>query len=159
MNRLFQFLAVVIVIVSPLISGCISTQTETASGASLARQISQSAHCGLTAPGHLYLESRSEVSILETLPERSLPLDPIKMIDFSQEHVVLVALGQKRTGGFSVTLVGSKIVDQQLELTVLVLGPEPESLVTQVLTTPCAVIAVTAAGWNTIRILPAEYNR
>ncbi|HTN33290.1 MAG TPA: protease complex subunit PrcB family protein [Marinobacter sp.] len=159
MSRLFQFLVVTIVMASPLVSGCISTQTKTTSGAPLARQISQSAHCGLTAPGHLHLESRNQVSRLEALPERSLPLDPIKMIDFSQEHVVLVALGQKRTGGFSVTLVGSKIVDQQLELTVLVLGPEPGSLVTQVLTTPCAVIAVTAAGWNTVRILPAEYNR
>jgi hypothetical protein len=159
MNRLFQVAAGAILVVGSLASGCVSIQMKTASGAPLARQISQSTHCGLTAPGHLLVDKQHQLGRLEALTERSLPLGPIRAIDFSQEHVVFVTLGQKPTGGFSVTLASSQVVDQQLVLTVHITEPEPGSMVTQALTTPCAVIAVTATGWNTIRIVPAERKR
>lgn len=159
MSRFPKVIASSILMAGSLLSGCAINQTETASGAPLARQITQSAHCGLTAAGHLLLENQSQVNRLETLPGRSLPLGPLRKIDFSQEHLVLVTLGQKRTGGFSATLDGSEIVDSQLELTIRTREPEPGTMVTQALTTPCAVIAVAATGWNTIRITSAERNR
>lgn len=159
MSRFLKDFASFILMAGLLLSGCAVNQTETATGAPLARQITQSAHCGLAALGHVLLETRSQVDRLEKLPGRRLPLGPLKSIDFSQEQVVLVALGQKPTGGFSIILDGSEIIDGQLELTVRSRGPEPGTMVTQALTTPCAVIAVAATGWKTIRITPAERNR
>ncbi|MBW7470612.1 protease complex subunit PrcB family protein [Marinobacter sp. F4218] len=140
-------------------AGCAVSQTETSSGAPLARQIVQSSNCGLTAPGHLHLKSGAEVGRLEALPGRSLPLAPLREIRFDNEHVILAALGQKPTGGYSVTLAGSVIEDDVLELQLRIQEPEPGTMVTQALTTPCAAIAVTASGWNDIRITPVENNR
>ncbi|MBW0146964.1 protease complex subunit PrcB family protein [Marinobacter arenosus] len=140
-------------------AGCAVSQTETASGAPLARQIVQSSNCGLTAPGHVHLKSRSDVDRLEALPGRSLPLAPLREIRFENEHVILAALGQKPTGGYSATLAGSMIDDGVLELTLNIHEPEPGMMVTQALTTPCAAIAVTASGWNDIRITPVKNNR
>lgn len=142
-----------------LASGCASTRSETAEGAPLARQITQSSHCGLTAPGSVHLTSPDEVERLAALPARNLSLAPLKRIEFEREHIILVALGQKSTGGYGVTLSSSKIRNGTLDLTVAVTEPAPGTLVTQALTTPCAVIAVTAEGWSDIQISRSENNR
>ncbi|TNE77350.1 MAG: protease complex subunit PrcB family protein [Gammaproteobacteria bacterium] len=143
-----------------LLGGCAATaKTETASGAPLARQIAQSAHCGLVAPGHLLIRNEAELAQLSSLPGRNLSLAPFRQIDFRQETLVLVAQGQKPTGGYAITLEESAILDEELVLTVSERSPEPGSMVTQALTTPCAAIAVTAEGWNDIRITHRENNR
>lgn len=159
MNRLYQVFATAVLITGPIVAGCAVNQTETTSGAPLARQITQSAHCGLTAPGHLYLESKEQIQQLEALPGRNLSLDSLRTVNFGQEHIVLVALGQKPTGGFSVTLAGANLKDGQLELSVHTREPAPGTMVTQALTTPCAVIAVAAKEWDGVRITHAERNR
>jgi len=142
-----------------LTAGCAVSQTTTPSGAPLARQITQSAHCGLTAPGKLHLKSRTDVDRLAGLPEASLVLAPVRDINFDREHVVIVALGRKPTGGYSVTLSGSRIVRGQLELEMDIREPAPGTMVTQALTTPCAVMAVTATGWDGIQITHPENKR
>lgn len=139
--------------------GCAREHAKTPTGAPLARQVSQSAHCGLTAPGLVHLSSREEVRRLEALPGRNLSLEPLKKIEFEREHIVLAAIGQKPTGGYSVTLDSSEIRGGTLELRVRVTEPAPGTMVTQALTTPCAVIAVTAEGWDDIQITRAENNR
>ena len=159
MTLIPRIMTCAVVLTGALGAGCAMSQTETSSGAPLARQIAQSANCGLTAPGHVHLKNRSDVNRLEALPARSLPLAPLREINFDTEHVILTALGQKPTGGFSITLAGSEIVDDVLELQVDVQAPEPGMMVTQAITTPCAAIAVTASGWNDIRITPVENNR
>lgn len=154
-----HFRAGYMLIATLLVSGCASSRSETAEGGPLARQITQSAHCGLTAPGHVHLTSRQEVERLEALPGRNLSLEALKNIEFEREHVVLAAIGQKPTGGYSVTLDSSEIRGATLELTVRVTEPAPGTMVTQALTTPCAVIAVTAEGWEDIQITRAKNNR
>lgn len=154
-----HFRAGCMLIATLLVSGCASSRSETAEGGPLARQITQSAHCGLTAPGHVHLTSRQEVERLEALPGRNLSLEALKNIEFEREHVVLAAIGQKPTGGYSVTLDSSEIRGETLELTVRVTEPAPGTMVTQALTTPCAVIAVTAEGWEDIQITRAKNNR
>lgn len=151
--------AVCLLVATLLASGCASSRSETAEGGPLARQITQSAHCGLTAPGHVHLTSRAEVQRLEALPGRNLSLETLKTVQFEREHIVLAAIGQKPTGGYSVTLDSSEIRSGTLELRIRVAEPAPGTMVTQALTTPCAVIAVTAEGWDDIQITRAENNR
>lgn len=156
----YRFTAVVACIATlSLTAGCALSQTETDTGAPLARQIGQSAHCGLAAPGYVVLRSAADVDRLEQLPSRTLSLVPLRDLDYQREHVVLAALGQKPSGGYSVMLEGSEIVDGRLELTVIVKEPEPGTMVPQMLTTPCAVIAVTPEGWNGLSLVPVQNNR
>ena len=148
-----------LIVAGVLSAGCAVSQTETDTGAPLARQIAQSAHCGLTAPGYLRVGSPEQLARLEALPARTLSLQALRNIDYQREQVVLASIGEKPTSGFGVTLENSKIVDGTLELTIRVKEPAPGTMVTQSLTTPCAVIAVTAGGWNDIKITRAENNR
>lgn len=154
-----HFRSICLLAATLVLSGCASSRSETEEGGPLARQITQSAHCGLTAPGHVHLTSRQEVQKLEALPGRNLSLEALKTIEFEREHIILAAIGQKPTGGFSVTLDSSEIRSGTLELRVRVTEPASGTIVTQALTTPCAVIAVTAEGWDDIQITRAENNR
>ena len=160
MNPVSGLLTSMLVVAGLLGAGCATSQTTTTpSGAPLARQLTQSAHCGLIASGHIHLTDRSEVDQLAELPGASLSLTPLRDIDFDREHVVVVSLGQKRTGGYSVTLVDSRIRNGQLELIVHIREPAPGAMVTQALTTPCAVMAVAATGWDGILITEPENKR
>lgn len=141
-----------IVLLAAFIAGCSANQVETTDGAPLARQLTQSDHCGLTAPGLVYLDEPGDVERLAGLPAQTLSLQSLKDVDFQREHLVVVGLGQKPTGGYGVTLRSSAIVDDVLQLTMKVHEPAPETMVTQVVTTPCAVIAVTPETWESLRV-------
>lgn len=137
-----------------LVAGCAATvsRSETSQGAPLARQVTQSDHCGLTAPGVVYVERYDQLERLSRLPAQNLALDTLATVDFEREHLVLVGLGQKPTGGYGVTLDSSTITDGVLELAVNVRQPSSGTMVTQALTTPCAVIAVTPDAWDRLRV-------
>ncbi|MEQ9544625.1 MAG: protease complex subunit PrcB family protein [Marinobacter sp.] len=137
-----------------LFAGCAATvsRSETSEGAPLARQVTQSDHCGLTAPGVVYVERYDQLQRLSRLPAQNLALDSLVSVDFEREHLVLVGLGQKPTGGYGVTLESSAITEGVLELSVNVRQPSADTMVTQALTTPCAVIAVTSQAWDRLRV-------
>lgn len=137
-----------------LFAGCAATvsRSETSEGAPLARQVTQSDHCGLTAPGVVYVERYDQLERLSRLPAQNLALDALANVDFEREHLVLVGLGQKPTGGYGVTLDSSAINDDVLELAVNVRQPSAGVMVTQALTTPCAVIAVTPDAWDRLQV-------
>lgn len=135
-----------------LVNGCAINRSATADGAPLARQVTESDHCGLTAPGLVYISNASELDRLETLPSGNLAMNQLRALDMEQEHLVLVGLGQKSTGGYGVTLESAEIVDDVLELTLNTRKPAPDAMVTQALTTPCAVIAISPEDWKRLRI-------
>lgn len=137
---------------SLVLTGCAANRSATPEGAPLARQLTQSDHCGLAAPGLVYLDNVAQVERLSGLPTRNLPLDSLKAVDFEREHLLLVSLGQKTTGGYGITLEDSVIRDGVLEVRVSVRQPAADAMVTQVLTTPCAVMAVTPANWKRLTV-------
>ncbi|MFO8140286.1 MAG: hypothetical protein R6T87_00005, partial [Marinobacter sp.] len=47
-----------------LVTGCAINRSATADGAPLARQVTESDHCGLTAPGLVYISNASELDRL-----------------------------------------------------------------------------------------------
>ncbi|MDL0432131.1 protease complex subunit PrcB family protein [Marinobacter sp. TBZ242] len=135
-----------------LVTGCAINRSATADGAPLARQVTESDHCGLTAPGLVYIRNASELDSLSRLPSGNLSMNQLRAIDLDQEHLVLVGLGQKSTGGYGVTLETAEIVDDVLELTLKAREPSPDAMVTQALTTPCAVIAISPEDWERLRV-------
>jgi protease stability complex PrcB-like protein len=140
------------VLVFSLITGCAINRSATAEGAPLARQVTESDHCGLTAPGLVYVSNAEELSQLSKLPSGKLALKQLRAIAFEREHLLLVSLGQKTTGGYGLTLQSSEIVDDVLELMVEVRRPAAGAMVTQALTTPCAVIAISPDDWEQLRV-------
>lgn len=139
-------------VIALLATGCAVSRSQTSEGAPLARQVTQSDHCGLTAPGLVYVSDARQLERLSRLPAQNLALDPLANVDFEREHLVLVGLGQKPTGGYGVTLSSSGLSDDVLELAVDVRQPQADAMVTQALTTPCAVIAITPEEWKRLRV-------
>jgi hypothetical protein len=135
-----------------MVAGCAVNRSATAEGAPLARQVTESDHCGLTAPGLVYISTASELDRLARLPSGNLSMNQLRALDLEQEHLVLVGLGQKSTGGYGVTLESAEIADDVLELTLNAREPAADAMVTQALTTPCAVIAISPEEWEQLRV-------
>lgn len=135
-----------------VVTGCAVNRSATADGAPLARQVTESDHCGLTAPGLVYISSASELDRLEQLPSGNLSMNQLRGLDLQKEHLVLVGLGQKPTGGYGLTLESAEIVDDVLELSLKAREPAADAMVTQALTTPCAVIAISPDEWEQLRV-------
>lgn len=142
------------VLASVLLAACASTETppaETETGGPVARQVTASDHCGLTAPGLVYIESRQELEQFKTLPGQNLSLT--NGLNFDREHLVVVGLGRKPTGGHGVTLASSDLHNGVLRLAMEVLEPGPDRIVTQAVTTPCAVVAVSTEDWQALKVI------
>lgn len=149
----FRFILLTILALAlTLVAGCAANRSATADGAPLARQVTESDHCGLTAPGLVYVSNARELDELASLPSGNLALNKLRVIDFEQEHLVLVGLGQKPTGGYGLTLESANIVDDVLELVVTARQPAEDAMVTQALTTPCTVIAISPNDWEQLRV-------
>lgn len=118
--------------------------------APLARQITASDYCGLTAPGLVYLNSLKALQAFRSLNGQMLSLDSASSLDFQREHLLVVAMGRRNTGGYGLTLTDAAMEGSTLAVTTRVRAPAPDSMVTQALTTPCVVLAVTADDWDKV---------
>lgn len=148
--RFMHITALVLIVAS--VAGCAVNRSATAEGAPLARQVTESDHCGLAAPGLVYVSNAEERNRLSQLPSGKLALKQLRAIDFEREHLLLVGLGQKTTGGYGLTLQSAEIRDDVLELKMAVRRPTKDAMVTQALTTPCAVIAISPKEWEQLRV-------
>lgn len=135
-----------------VIAGCAVNYTETADGAPLARQITASDQCGVGSEGLTYLSEETDLDRLSDWPMQNLSMKPLRALDFDREHILIVGLGQKPTGGFGLTLANSKIVDGTLTLTVFLRRPPADAIVSQALTTPCVVLAITPERWKRLEV-------
>jgi hypothetical protein len=63
-------------------------------------------------------------------------------VDFATESVVFVMAGQKRSGGYSVTVNGAALDGDTLAVDATVKSPPPNTIVSMALTSPYAVVAV-----------------
>ncbi len=81
------------------------------------------------------------------VPGFALPPEPAQpAIDYAREVVVGVALGERRTGGFTVEIVGATRRGNTLEVTVRETKPAPGAMTIQVLTYPWTLAAITLEG-------------
>ncbi|WP_339805040.1 protease complex subunit PrcB family protein [uncultured Marinobacter sp.] len=134
------------------LAGCATNRDLTADGAPLARQVTAAGHCGLTAPSLVYLASRQELDDFTRLQGQTLAAGGLEDHDFGREHLLVVALGQKPTGGYGVVLRSSEIRSDVLQITAEARAPAPGDMVTQALTTPCAVLAVSPRDWTSVEV-------
>lgn len=138
-----------------LLAGCASSGTvEESEKAPWARQITQSAHCGLTGPGLAYVQNSGQLQDLLELPAQNMAVQQLRQVDLEQEHLLFVTLGKKSTGGYSASLdsVSAASDTGGLQLAVKTRSPAPGAVVTQAITSPCVVVAVPARDWPEIRV-------
>lgn len=152
-----RFWSMLVPVMASVLVACAGSADLTEGGAPLARQLLQSDHCGLTAPGIVMIAGRPEVATLKSLPASHLALEPLSQVDFANEYLLLVGLGQKPTSGYGITLAGSRIRGGQLEIAVTVREPAKGAMLAQVLTTPCAVVAVSDEGWRSLKVSGEGY--
>ena len=68
--------------------------------------------------------------------------DKIPAVDFSKEMVVVAAMGTKRTGGYTIEIVGVEPKDKTLKISVKKTEPPPDAITIQALTAPFHFVAV-----------------
>nr|WP_255199530.1 protease complex subunit PrcB family protein [Marinobacter lutaoensis] len=61
-------------------------------------------------------------------------------------------MGQKPTAGYSVRLASAALTGDTLDLSVAVRTPPADSVQAQVMTSPCAILALEPGKWNAIRL-------
>ncbi len=144
------------IVIGPLaaliLAACTTQLSETADGAPLARQITASGQCGVGSQGLTYLSEEDDLARLTDWPMQNLSMKPLSALDFDREHILIVGLGQKPTGGFGLTLANSQIVDGTFRLTVFLRRPPADAVVSQALTTPCVVLAITPDRWKRLQV-------
>lgn len=88
------------------------------------------------------------------------PSAPMPGVDFTAVHVVDIRMGQKPTGGYGIELADSlaRLVDGEALIRLNWIEPAPGTVVTQVLTSPCLIIAVPKDAYERITLTDASGN-
>lgn len=146
--RQLAFGAVVVVL-----AGCASDGSRKAEApAPAVRQVTQSAHCGLTGPGLAWATTDRQREKLLGVSGQNMATGMIRKVDLNRESLVFVTLGQKSTAGYSVGLDEFSANQKKLILHMKVREPAPGSMVAQVVTSPCVVLAVSPPGWQRVEV-------
>lgn len=76
-------------------------------------------------------------------------------IDFSRYGVLLVSMGQQRTGGYAVELAQGELAvnDNTAQVSVRWREPEAGMMVIQVLTHPCVFLQVPRANYTSVHVI------
>lgn len=93
---------------------------------------------GGDTPATRVLRTAEEWSAFWRQVERPAP----QPFDATKQMAVVVALGEKRTGGFSVEIDSAQAADGNLVVTYREAAPDPSMMVTQALTAPWAAAIV-----------------
>ncbi|MGA9477029.1 MAG: protease complex subunit PrcB family protein [Desulfobacterales bacterium] len=79
---------------------------------------------------------------------------PTPAVDFDAEHVVDIQMGQKPTGGYGIELAEPNATFSGGEALIRLrwIEPAPGAMVTQILTSPCLIIALPKGAYEKIAI-------
>ena len=90
-----------------------------------------------------------------TSPRMNPP--PAPVVNFSREGVLLIAMGQRPSAGYGLSLDGETTVrDGVLAVRVDWREPQPGYRLAQVVTSPCLLLKVPAAAFTRIQVLDRE---
>jgi hypothetical protein len=79
---------------------------------------------------------------------------PTPAVDFDAEHVVDIQMGQKPTGGYGIELAEphATLNDGEALIRLRWIEAAPGAIVTQILTSPCLIIALPKGAYEKIAI-------
>lgn len=81
--------------------------------------------------------------------------EPAPAVDFSNEAVLAVFMGQKRTAGFGLALHETEVAvaDGRATLVVRFEEPPPGAMLAQVVTSPCLLLRLPRSGIREVRVV------
>ncbi len=136
-----------------VLAGCGSTGPQQSEApAPAVRQVTQSAHCGLTGPGLVWVATAPQREKLLDLAGQNMATGMVRKVDLSRERMVFVTLGQRSTAGYSVGLDEFSVDQKVLTLRMRVREPAPGKMVAQAMTSPCVVLAVSPVDWQRVKV-------
>ncbi len=115
--------------------------TVTAPPQTAARLLSAS-QSGFTEPAELAVRERGEFAAAWATLHRGLPGNAPPEVDFSRRTVVLLALGERSSGGYSVRFDGITREEGGAVVRYTVTRPGPGCMTTQAITSPVDVVSV-----------------
>jgi hypothetical protein len=85
---------------------------------------------------------RGAVLVTDEAGMRSLGIQSTQQVDFQQDALLVVFMGEQRTGGYSVEVTGVRQEGARLTVTVKQTRPGPGAIVTQALTQPYHAVRI-----------------
>lgn len=132
--------------------------TRPAANMTLDAEVLQSGlYCGGDAshPTARWITRRSELDRLrQQLAMQGTPALELSKVDFSREGILLIAMGQRPTGGYRLTL-GSQPVRVEADTLIVPVNwtePAPGFAQIQVITSPCLLIKLPAVSFQRIQV-------
>ncbi|HLV78249.1 MAG TPA: protease complex subunit PrcB family protein [Marinobacter sp.] len=135
-----------------LLAGCSVSSPHNVQAQPQVRQLTQSAHCGLTGPGVAPVNSSRELDKLLGVSGQNMATGVIRQVDLAHEQLIIITLGQRPTAGYSVGLRDVQWEKPTLKLEMRVGEPAPDMMVAQVLTSPCVVLGVRGGPWERLEV-------
>jgi hypothetical protein len=77
--------------------------------------------------------------------------NPAPAVDFGKETAVFLLAGRRSTGGYAIEVRGAAVDGTTLVVDAAIKGPPPGGIVTQALTSPFVVVAVTTKSAKDVR--------
>ncbi|MFV8570394.1 protease complex subunit PrcB family protein [Marinobacter sp. SBS5] len=134
------------------LTGCASSGQTAPEKGSQVRQITQSAHCGLTGPGVAYVDSREVLASFLDVRGQNMSTGVIRQVNLAEEQLIFVTLGQKPSAGYSLGLADVSLENNTLKLQMELKAPAPGMMVAQVITSPCVVLAAASGDWDRVEV-------
>jgi hypothetical protein len=107
------------------------------------RTIAEGAFSGITQARQEVIKDQAAWSKLWRQHNRKAqPAGKVPEIDFAKEMVLVVTMGQQRTGGYAIEIVKVESAKGRLRISVNHQSPPPGAMVIQVLTAPFHMVAV-----------------
>lgn len=97
---------------------------------------------GFTEGEELVLRNDSELAAAWKTVHAGIPGNPAPAVDFAQNMVVVLALGQKRTGGYAIRFDSITHASDGAVVHYTVTSPGPGCMTTQMITSPVEAVSV-----------------
>jgi len=158
MNR-FQSLFVLFFIL--LVSGCTNLSGMALAGQELdAVVIAGSIACAELekSPGAAWIgDEKGLLSLMDKINRQKIggSSTTLPAIDYDHEGVLLIWMGRQPTGGYRIELASDKVYvrDRTAIVTVRWIEPAKDTIVTQMITSPCLMIKLAKAGYSRIQVV------
>jgi hypothetical protein len=138
-------------------SGCRGTPLADSPAPVDARSIHTSMHCGLSAsePAAFLVENRQQwAQLARQLSSTEIGGPKLPSVDFEQERLLVVSMGQRTSGGYALRFVeAQRRPEQVLSVTVEWQQPAPGTMQAAVMTQPCQIIAIPQGDYRLIEVV------
>jgi hypothetical protein len=107
------------------------------------RTLAKGGFSGFQEPAEIVVTNATQwAEVWKKHSAQQKPAKPAPEVNFEKETVVLVSLGQKRSGGYSVEITGLEESDGKTRVIVKTTAPKPGGIQLQAITSPFHIVAV-----------------